>query len=285
MGKLYVFGNGLDKHYGLKTAPADFSDILRNKRIYNEFEDATEIFAGYNVGWGNFEEDIAEIDLEQLENNQVNYPDYVSDHEYDRDGVITKVAYYLDSLRKAIFDSLSEMVINAEQNIQSLPMDSRWLFEDEDMILSFNYTSTIEQISDTKNIPILHIHGFFNAGDFLILGYKEPLNSYNYLKFSNPEDGDYYMEKQLSLINDFYMSLKKEMQFIKLESFLKKAKRIDEIFVYGHSLGKVDAPYFEMIEQTLHPKKWNVSYHNRDDEVMFNKNQLSFADKIHLFLW
>lgn len=209
MGKLYIFGNGLDKHYGLKTAPADFSDILRNKRIYNEFEDATEIFAGYNVGWGNFEEDIAEIDLEQLENNQVNYPDYLSDHEYDRDGVIMNVAYYLDSLRKAIFDSLSEMVINAEQNIQSLPMDSRWLFEDE--------------------------------------------------------DGDYYMEKQLSLINDFYMSLKKEMQFIKLESFLKKAKRIDEIFVYGHSLGKVDAPYFEMIEQTLHPKKWNM-----DNTCMMN---------------
>ncbi|WP_294379124.1 AbiH family protein [uncultured Clostridium sp.] len=117
MGKLYIFGNGLDLHYKLKTKLSDFVNILKDKDIYNETNNAAEIFENYNVLWSNFEQDMAYIELEQIEENQVQSPDYMSEHEYDRDGVITNVEEYVDSLKRAIFESLSDMIHTAEQDI------------------------------------------------------------------------------------------------------------------------------------------------------------------------
>lgn len=285
MGKLYIFGNGLDLHYGLKTSTDDFVSILRKKSVYNEIENAVDVFAQYNVLWSDFELDIANLDLNQIEESQVAYPDYMSDHEYDRDGVITNVEDYVNSLRNAIFDSLEEMASNAEDDINNLSHDYQWRFDQGDMILSFNYTSTIESVSDTKDIPILHIHGFYNNSEQLILGYKDAKDSYNYEKYSNPDDGDYYMEKQLEIIHDFYLSMKKELQFKRLEDFLKNVNGIDEVIMYGHSLGTVDIPYLEYIESTLHPSHWKVSYYKSDDDVEFNMKRLSFASKIETFEW
>lgn len=285
MGKLYIFGNGLDLHYRLKTRPDDFLQILRNKQIYNETSNAAEIFENYNVLWSNFEQDMAYLDLEQIEENQVQSPDYMSEHEYDRDGVITNVEEYVKSLNNAIFESLSDMIYMAEQDISELSSDDKWLFDDGDMILSFNYTSTIERISNAKDVPILHIHGFYNAEESLILGYREPLNNYNYLKYSNPDDGDYYMERQLYLINAFYQSLKKNMQIEKLRSFLMNAGKLDEVLVYGHSLGDVDVPYLELVDSILQPRMWKVSYYRDNDEVFSNSEDLSFRKRILFFKW
>lgn len=285
MGKLYIFGNGLDLHYNLKTRPSDFVNILSYKKIYNETNNAAEIFEEYNVLWSNFEQDMAYIDLEQLEENIVQGPDYMSDHEYDREGVITNVEEYVVSLNNAIFESLSEMIYKAEEDILELSSDNKWLFEDGDMILSFNYTSTIESISNAMDVPILHIHGFYNDNETLILGYRASLNNYNYLKYSNPDGGDYYMERQLHLINDFYHSLKKNMQIERLKSFLMNTGKIDEVLVYGHSLGDVDAPYLELVESILQPTIWKVSYYNDKDDVFSNSEGLSFRNKISFFNW
>lgn len=63
MGKLYIFGNGLDLHYGLKTSPKDYLQFLKQERIYNETSNAAEIFLNYNVNWSDFEQEIAYIDL------------------------------------------------------------------------------------------------------------------------------------------------------------------------------------------------------------------------------
>lgn len=282
MGKLYIFGNGLDLHYKLKTRPSDFLNILRHKEIYNETNNAAEIFESYNVLWSNFEQDLAHIDLKQIEENQVQSPDYMSDHEYDRDGVITNVEEYVKSLKKAIFDSLSDMIDAAEQDILELSYDDQWSFEDGDMILSFNYTSTIESVSNAMDVPILHIHGFYNDGEALILGYKEFLNN---LDYSNNEDNDYYIQKQLDLIIEFCKSLKKNIQMEKLESFLNKAGEIDEVLVYGHSLGDVDAQYLELIESKLQPKTWKVSYYIDKEDLISNLEGLSFKGKTEFFRW
>lgn len=285
MSRLYIFGNGLDIHYGLNTRPRDFIKHLKHQSIYGECCNAADVFEGLGVLWSNFEEDIADVDLEQLVEDIVGVPDYYSDHEYDRDGVITNVDEYLSSLKKAIFEALKEMISSAERDIRKLGRDYMWKFNNDDTIISFNYTSTIEKVANPLHVPILHIHGCFETKDELILGYKEPSTEFNHLRFSNSEDGDFYMEKQLELINDFYVSLKKEIQLKKLASFLDSVSVIDEVVVMGHSLGSVDIPYFEFIERKYHPNVWKVSYSDGNDAVFANMKQLSFKDKIELFQW
>lgn len=286
MGKLYIFGNGLDLHYGLKTSPNDYLQFLKQERIYNETSNAAEIFLNYNVNWSDFEQEIAYIDLEQIEENQAAYPDYMSDHESDREGVITNIQEYVNSMEAAINNALIKMIQAAEYEINNFQLDSQWSFGEKDMILSFNYTSTIEKVSDVMDdIPILHIHGAYNDKDMLILGYDKPLNNYNYKKYSNSEDGDYYMEQQLDVIHDFYLSLQKKLQFDRLKNFLGLSEQIDEVIVYGHSLGAVDAPYLEKIDQLLNPVVWKISYLKKDAEVFYNAEKLSFKNKINFFQW
>lgn len=286
MGKLYIFGNGLDLHYGLKTSPNDYLQFLKQERIYNETSNAAEIFLNYNVNWSDFEQEIAYIDLEQIEENQAAYPDYMSDHESDREGVITNIQEYVNSMEAAINNALTKMIQAAEYEINNFQLDSQWSFGEKDMILSFNYTSTIEKVSDVMDdIPILHIHGAYNDKDMLILGYDKPLNNYNYKKYSNSEDGDYYMEQQLDAIHDFYLSLQKKLQFDRLKNFLGLSGQIDEVIVYGHSLGAVDAPYLEKIDQLLNPVEWKISYFKKDAEVFYNAEKLSFKNKISFFQW
>ena len=286
MGKLYIFGNGLDLHYGLKTSPNDYLQFSKQERIYNETSNAAEIFLNYNVNWSDFEQKIAYIDLEQIEENQAAYPDYMSDHESDREGVITNIQEYVNSMEAAINNALIKMIQAAEYEINNFQLDSQWSFGEKDMILSFNYTSTIEKVSDVMDdIPILHIHGAYNDKDMLILGYDKPLNNYNYKNYSNSEDGDYYMEQQLDVIHDFYLSLQKKLQFDRLKNFLGLSEQIDEVIVYGHSLGAVDAPYLEKIDQLLNPVVWKISYLKKDAEVFYNAEKLSFKNKIKFFQW
>ena len=63
---------------------------------------------------------MAYIDLEQIEENQVQNADYMSDYKYDREGVITNIEEYVDSLNNAVFELLSDMIYMAERPFQVL---------------------------------------------------------------------------------------------------------------------------------------------------------------------
>ena len=64
---LYILGNGFDLHFGLKTLPSDFCEILKSYDIYNEVVKADEVLLGYGVDWSQYEESLAEMDLEEIE--------------------------------------------------------------------------------------------------------------------------------------------------------------------------------------------------------------------------
>ena len=284
MGKLYVLGNGFDMHYHLQTNTDTFIRYLHKETIYNECTDAFDVMAGYGVLWSDFEEDISYIDLNAIEEENLIGPDYLSDHESDRDGGIYNMENYLNSIYNAIFSALKNMVDAADR--VNLPADKNMKFNIDDAIICFNYTSTIEKVAvQLPDKDVLYIHGNAARGSDLILGYNEGKSNYNYRKYSNPEDGDYYCETQAFLIRDFYESLKKKRQNEKLEEYLSSLDVIDEVVVYGHSIGKVDIPYFEQIEAKLNPSRWRVSYYTNDDSVFSNVKCLSFLIIVEFFNW
>ena len=108
-GTLYVLGNGFDCCHNLNTSPERFLEILKTKDIYNETETAEIVFKRYNVLWGDYESCLADIDLELIADEQMIVPDYLSDHEYDRDSGIFNMEQYTESLHQAIQDSLETM--------------------------------------------------------------------------------------------------------------------------------------------------------------------------------
>lgn len=159
--------------------------IIATKHVYNEVEDAKEFFESLNViNWCSFEEELANFDIEEFFGDNLQYPDYMSDHEYVRDGVIWNMQDKAKSLKQALDDSLKEMVDNADADLENIHDILPFNLTLTDAVLIFNYTSTFEYLSENEDGPIFHIHGLAGSDKKLIYGYLNPL----YNKFENTEE-------------------------------------------------------------------------------------------------
>lgn len=280
---LYIIGNGFDLYHGLHTTTTDYCEILASKDVYGTCDNACEVFESYGNDWGEYEKSLSFIDLDVIEDEIISYPDYLSDRESDRDDTIWYVNEHLSSLRKAVFESLSEMVESANDDIYDSDNLIYNVLQNATAIISFNYTSTVEKLYNPKNIPMLHIHGYYASDEELLFGYKTGDNSNKYREryFDPSDDGrDYYIDTQRESIAGFYDGLKKEIQINRLEDFLTHiADKIDQICVMGHSMSDVDSDYMEIIEQTIHPRRWFVSQFKGVPSVS-DLNAYSFADKV-----
>ena len=283
--------------FDLPTSTTDFVNQL--KQIPFEcFESAKEAYLYYEVDWSTFEEGLASIDLETISEEIVEWPDYMSDHEYDRDGVIWTVQEYKAKLLQVREEALINMIQMAENKIETISTIFCPNFFDStvDEIISFNYTSTIESLFYYSK-PVFHICGFYNNNDDLLLGFgnesedfyrfNAKLNSEMVLRkkieindikqneklsiaekeerirdieYYYEEDGnDYYIDMQYESLVGFYIANKKEKQTNKLKDYLRNLKHIDEVVVLGQGMGDVDREYFELVEQYIRPVKWTIS--------------------------
>lgn len=136
MAILYVIGNGFDLHFGLKTLPQHFKDILKGKKIYNEIDNAYDILNTYGVNWSEYEQSLAELDLDTIENQNLIMPDYLSDHESDRDGGILNMQMYTNSINQAISSALSDMVQVANEEVERRSLSGEYfqLFKQGDAV-------------------------------------------------------------------------------------------------------------------------------------------------------
>lgn len=273
---LYIIGNGFDLHYGLETGVAAFKKLLSQKYIDTVGINALELFDAYGVDWGEYEMSLSDLDLESVQDLIMTYPDYLSDHESDREDCIYNTNTHINQLIDAVYDSLHEMIQNANSQLRNLNYNELLPINECSPIVSFNYTSTLELL---YGIKAYHIHGLYEEGDDLIFGYKD-MNSKNLL--SRLEE-DYYVDAQIDSINQLYAEFKKKIQIYQLEEYLNQIGDVDIVVVYGHSMSIVDYEYFVMINKLLSPSEWNVSYHGESDLVLFNVRQYSFFEKIKMF--
>ncbi len=296
MKKLYVIGNGFDLHFGLPTRTNNFVEEL-DKIQFDCFGSAKQIYASYGVNWSTFEADIANIDIDEIDEEVTEYPDYLDDHDSTRDAVIWKVEEYTENLFDSREKALRNMIDNAEARISEIePISYADFFDFNDEILSFNYTSTVESLFNYGK-DVFHIHGAYNNADALVFGfktaseeyerYKRKLDSFKNAKMKQEiieikndsslsekekyqrieeiqycyeqEWNDPYLDKQYMAIADFYQRNKKDYQFDKLLTFLHGIGQIEKVVVLGHSLDDVDSEYFELIEKELSPSNWIVS--------------------------
>lgn len=282
MSTLYIIGNGLDLHLGLHTGTSDFIKYLKCERVYNEVMNAFDVFSCYGVDWNEYEEGLSNMDLEEVEAQKFEIPDYSSEHEYDRDSGIYNMQIYCDALTSAVRTALVNMVEAAEKEIEdNYRLNKCCCFGEKDAILSFNYTSTLDRICQNLSVPICHIHGSFVNGEELIFGYS--ISNVAYSNIMDREDEDYYINEQRRILEKFYKKWKKDLKVKELKNFLNQLGDIDTVKVYGHSMAKVDAEYMESVEETLNPKIWKISYHKSRSKIEDVIQHYSFAQKVELF--
>ena len=279
--KLYVIGNGFDRHFRLRTGTDDFRSILANKKTFDCLP-ALEVFEGYGVNWGEYENSLADIDIDDLINDNLIFPNYSSDHESDRNRGIIDAELYIEYLNKAINDSLEEMCKNANETLPYIQLSSSDanIISPNSQIINFNYTSTVEVLYGCQ---CFHIHGSYDRKEKLVFGYCKSRETIaeRQLQSDFEEDHDYYTDTQKEMYLELYHSWKKELRIDSLRRFLCTLNNIDEVIVLGHSISDVDLDYFELIDEILKPDRWFVSYYDFNDLPGYEK--LSFCSKVQLF--
>lgn len=131
-----------------------------------------------------------------------------------------------------------------------------------DYILTFNYTTTIEDNFDIRGCPITHIHGTVNQE--IILGhndYQEP----DSLPVIEDEDSDYRDVTTKKAVNQV-LELAANQYFKNSEEILRRYShifrripRFDKVVIMGLSCGDQDALYVQEIVNRA--RKIDFYYH------------------------
>ena len=140
MSKLFIIGNGFDLAHDLPTSYYNnFRPIAIHNEPYREFWDLYQ--TEKEDVWADFENNLAIPDFNSLEEIFNGYePDYYSDHESDRDSIITQ-----SDISGNLEKSLYEFAENAEEEIKNkYPKDCfSKLFNSGEYFISFYYTHTL----------------------------------------------------------------------------------------------------------------------------------------------
>lgn len=279
MAKLFIIGNGFDVAHDMPTKyDPDFKKIAQRIErpyfwdLYQSQEDDI---------WSDFENLLGCPDYNALEEIFNGYePDYLSDSEGDRDGIIFQ-AEFCGSLNEALY-KFAENAENSLDSVQKLANIDQILDKDA-YYLSFNYTHTLETIYSIPEENVLHIHGEVGAGS-LALGY--PKGNYTPEKYSydarQKGNGPYVqidIEDYIDEIEDYYIrtayktlvekckSFYKEIRTDKLQSFLdEKDCPIDEIIVFGHSCS-IDYDYFDCLNKRYPMANWRFYVKSYEQKI------------------
>lgn len=275
---LYIIGNGFDRYHKIPSSYHDFGHYLRrvDHVTYREIE---TYFSVDDDFWCEFEKQLATFDVDAV-------IDYASqffmpygaeewsdsghgDYQYELGRVVEAIS---TTMRRHFASWIRQLSIPTAATFggELLPLDSRARY------LSFNYTQTLQQIYGIPESQILHIHG--NAGnptDQLVLGHGWRRMQADLLNYGvDPSEADIRIIEGNRIVDDYFAATFKPTDIIiaHRQPFFKSLKSVRRIFVMGHSLSEIDAPYLKEIVGNIDSSSvtWKISYHSDPTDVREN---------------
>ncbi|MFT4955332.1 MAG: hypothetical protein ACI8U3_001720 [Brevundimonas sp.] len=275
MSKLFIIGNGFDIHHGIRSRYTDFADWVET--VDSEVHSAVERFlptwvdAEGNVqnAWSDLENNLENFDIEQLLDYGSNFlPSYGADDwsesghhdfEYELDRVISALSV---GLHRNFVRWLGTLSIPSQTLVPVRSIDPQAKF------LSFNYTPTIQTLYGAKNI--LHIHGSLaDKNSQIVLGHGWTPGAKDRWEARIDEDTDTRVAGGYRLIDEYFReTFKPTAKIIERNiAFFKGLGDVSDVYVFGHGLAEVDAPYFaEMLQYIPEDVDWTISYHGDNRE-------------------
>lgn len=294
---LFVIGNGFDLAHGLKTSYGDFRDYLEEEdwsylesleNMYGFCIDSKKELVKYKL-WRDFETNLSNIDEATiidggvyidlgLEGGDIGVEDTLNQYWQEKYGFIERLNDFVMSWIKQVDINISRRTNRISENRN-------------DQFISFNYTLLLEEVYKIDKYNILHTHGSIDEDDFTpVIGHGNKKKIVE-MKQISKEASEEYDEKRCSIygaVANYYERTLKDVQyFISLNRrFYTNLNDVDEIYIIGHSLGKVDMPYFEEIKNNVSENTiWNVCYYCEAEEASHRDKIISIGvnkDKIRM---
>lgn len=262
MKTLYIIGNGFDLWHGLPTRYQDFSKYTLDNEIY--FDEYFNFKSNENYLWTDFENDLSTFDFEGFykENNNVD----IMDDDFRpsmmfcvEDDITEQSNQLVETINNTFYDWINEIELDR--------VKKKYDFRSNSFFISFNYTSVLTDIYNIKNDNIFYIHGNVDNYDELIIGHNKSLE----VEPEVDEEGNgnrTILSDSESAARIPYGSFIKPVNDIiqSNEVIFNKLLSVNNVVVLGHSLNKIDLPYFEKINQITKKPLWQVSYYNDSDK-------------------
>lgn len=308
MDKLYVIGNGFDKHHGMPCGYIDFKEWLRNNR-QDVYDNLMRLYGDIDVDWwSKFEENLTNFDPNRYPNEVGRTPFFelqrrletlygedgravIDEYEQINMGGVANryrlaevIAHFeMERLNNDLNDAFGEWV----QTIK-VPMDADRVenLDTEATFFTFNYTRTLEDLYGVDADNVLHLHGSVDNGRFVIghgLSVEEMLerdteeNAYD----RDPDADMGEDEARMELFQVIADQLKKPVEeIIELnKNHFNDLSTISEMEVLGFSYSSIDLPYlrriFEIVGIDIHVI---FGWHSPEDET----NAKTFANEMGL---
>ena len=303
MHTLYVIGNGFDLYHGLKTRYQHFGVFLKGGKseifdcLLDDYglPDLDEEDEDYQFDplWSEFEQSLANLDVEQvLENNSHLIANPSSDEFRDRDwhALEIEMEMLVEKLTVDLIKEFNRFILHVEYP----ELDERkiLLLSEEAIYLNFNYTDCLERYYKIQDNNILYIHNKADKfGEKIILGHGFNPNNFKEEEESQPKDAsEEELEKWYEHMSDKYeysfssgknrlveyfeASFKNVNKVIENnELFFKNLCKVKNVIVLGHSLSEVDRPYFIKIRECVDASaKWTVTYYGSEERDRHNRS-------------
>lgn len=275
---LYIVGNGFDLHHGLETSYTCFRSFLEKKcsDSYHYLEAYFDFKNGED--WKDFEKNLSNYNW-KLYFDEINTIDLNEDVQFKyffglEDELTDEIELRIEIL-KEIFSKWIEDISYTESNsFQNIGL------KEEGTFLSFNYTNTLERLYNIPKYKITYIHGRSDGYEDLVFGHGELLTEVP----ENDEERSLHSDAY-AIAKYPYYGFKKDTEKVIEENsvFFDNCSEITKIYVFGHSLGSVDLPYFRKIYEKCPNAEWTINYHNDYSGIITSMGSIGVReDKIEL---
>jgi hypothetical protein len=139
-------------------------------------------------------------------------------------------------------------------------------FDWNSKFLTFNYTETLQCVYEIPDTKVFHIHGSAKADDDLIFGHGESCNEEPEVDENGESNRTMFTDAEGAAKYPFYALQKRVLDVIDGSSeYFSSLHDIKNIVVIGHSLNKIDLPYFQEVAKKTPDCPWLVYCHEKSD--------------------
>lgn len=262
MAKLYVIGNGFDLWHGLPTSYGQFYEFA--KETLDEISNYYSLDVTKSGPWCDFENSLADFNWYEFFDAH-NHIDV--DSESFRPSFVCCLEDDLEHQADLHVETIRDCFRDWVDGIDVSVAERRMFFTQDSKFITFNYTSTLESIYGIDDDNVFHIHGRADKCDELIFGHGEAMEEEPELDESGDSNRTMFSDAEGAAKYPFYALQKPVDKVLESnENFFNSLEHIDEIFVIGHSLNKIDLPYFIKLAERAPSAEWMICCYCADEE-------------------
>lgn len=263
MTKLYLIGNGFDLWHGLPTGYDRFYAFA--KEMLDELENYYSFDVAHVGPWCDFENSLGCFDWLQFyeahNHIDVESESFRPSEVYSLEDDLTEQA---DNYVEAIKESFREWV----EGIDISVADIKLAFPRDASFITFNYTSTLQSIYGISDERVFHVHGRDDKFDDLIFGHGETMEEEPELDENGESNRTMFSDAEGAAKYPFYVFQKPVSKVLEKNCELfDSVAHVSEIIIVGHSLNKIDLPYFSKLAACAPNARWLVCCYEEKDEV------------------